>query len=184
MANLTSLDQLGGDWTIDPTHSRLGFTVRHAMVTKVRGSFDEFSGTISVPEGEPTKGSVEVTVKTDSIDTRNADRDGHLKADDFFATEKFPEITFRSTSVTAKGADTLEVTGDLTIKETTKSVTIPVEFGGAVTDPFGALRAGFEGNLEISRSDFGVTWNAALEAGGVMVSDGVKLDIEISAVKN
>src|SRR5699024_3641034 len=128
--------------------------------------------------------AIEVVVDATSIDTRNADRDGHLKSNDFFEMETYPEITFRSTKVSATGSGSLEVTGDLTIKGTTRSITIPFDYEGTATDPFGNQRAGFEGTTTLQRSDFGLTWNAALETGGVLVSEEVPLEIEGSAIKN
>lgn len=178
----TQLDQLTGTWTIDNSHSRLGFVARHAMVTKVRGAFNDYSGTVSVPAGIESA-QINLTIQVASVDTRNADRDGHLQSGDFFAVEQFPTISFASTAVRAAGT-TLEVTGDLTIKGTTKSVTIPFEFEGGAQDPFGNVRAGFEGSVVVNRKDFGLTWNAALETGGVLVSEKVTLEFEISAVRN
>lgn len=178
-----AVTDLSGAWTLDPTHTRLGFVTRHAMVTKVRGNFNEFAGTATVPAEGVEGASIEVTIQAASIDTRNADRDGHLKSNDFFDMETYPEITFRSTKVTAKGSDELEVTGDLTIKGQTKSVTIPFEYEGTATDPFGNLRAGFEGKTVINRSDYGLSWNAALETGGVLVSEKITLEFEVSAIK-
>jgi polyisoprenoid-binding protein YceI len=176
-----SLAELTGSWTLDTAHSRVGFVARHAMVTKVRGSFNEFEGTAVVGAGiDDTQ--IDLTIQVGSIDTRNADRDGHLKSGDFLELEKYPTITFHSTSVSAKG-DNLEVTGDLTIKGVTKSVTIAFEFDGAAQDPYGNIRAGFEGSISILRSDYGITWNAALETGGVLVSDKITLEFEVSAVK-
>lgn len=177
-----SLAELTGSWTLDPAHTRVGFVARHAMVTKVRGSFNELEGT-AVVDGGIDSAQIDLTIQVGSIDTRNADRDGHLRSGDFLEVEKYPTITFHSTSVKANG-DTLEVTGDLTIKETTKSVTIPFEFDGAAQDPFGNVRAGFEGSIAIQRSDYGITWNAALETGGVLVSDKITLEFEVSAVKS
>lgn len=177
-----TLTDLTGTWTIDPAHSRIGFVARHAMVTKVRGSFNEFEGTAAVAD-DFAQSHVEVTIQAASIDTRNADRDAHLKSGDFLDLETYPTITFRSTSVEATGDTELEVTGDLTIKDVTKSVTIPFEFEGAAHDPFGNLRAGFEGSVAINRKDYGITWNAALETGGVLVSDKITLEFEISAIK-
>ena len=165
------------------TGSRLGFVARHAMVTKVRGAFNEFSGTAQIDGSDPSKSSVSVTMKADSIDTRNADRDAHLRSGDFLETEKYPEITFRSTEIKQTGEDTFEVTGDLTIKDVTKPVTIPLTFEGSALDPFGNQRIGFEGSTTISRKEFGITRNAALETGGVLVSDKVTLEFEISAIK-
>ncbi|MDV8000161.1 YceI family protein [Rhodococcus sp. IEGM 1408] len=180
----TNLSDLTGTWTLDPTHTRLGFVTRHAMITKVRGSFNDFTGTVTVPAEGIEGASAEVVVTASSIDTRNADRDGHLKSNDFFAMETYPEITFRSTGIAANGAGGVDVTGDLTIKGKTRSLTIPFDYEGTATDPFGNLRAGFEGTTTINRSDFDLTWNAALETGGVLVSEKVTLEIEVSAIKS
>ncbi|MBE7188067.1 YceI family protein [Jatrophihabitans endophyticus] len=184
MTSTTDFTTLTGTYTLDSVHSRLGFVARHAMVTKVRGSFDDFTGEIHVDGDDPTKSSVSVTAQVASIDTRNEQRDGHLRTNEFLDAEKFPEITFASTAVEAKGGSDFAVTGDLTIKGTTKSVTIPLEFQGQATDPFGNVRIGFEGITEIVRSDYGVSFNATLETGGVLVSDKITLELEISAVKN
>ncbi|NEE02680.1 YceI family protein [Phytoactinopolyspora halotolerans] len=180
MADYTDLT---GEYTIDPEHSRLGFVARHAMVTKVRGSFNEFEGTVKIDGEDPSKSSATVVIKTASIDTRNEQRDGHLRTNDFLDIEKYPEITFSTTGIREAGDEEFEVTGDLTIKDVTKSVTIPFEFGGAATDPFGNFRVGFEGKLEINRKDFNVTWNAPLETGGVLVGEKVTLEFEVSAIK-
>jgi polyisoprenoid-binding protein YceI len=179
----TTLEGLSGTYTLDPAHTRIGFVARHAMVTKVRGSFNEFEGTATT-DGTPANTSIEVTIKAASIDTRNEQRDEHLRSNDFLAMDEHPEITFRSTEVKPTGSSTLEVTGDLTVRGVTKSVTIPFDFEGAATDPFGNERIGFEGSVVINRKDFGVNWNAALEAGGVLVSDKVTLEFEISAIKS
>ena len=173
------LTNQAGTWTLDPSHTRLGFSARHAMVTKVRGGFNEFTGTV-VADGENSK--VDVTVQTASIDTRNADRDGHLRTNDFFDPEKYPEIKFSSTSI-KEISDGLEITGDLTIKDVTKSVTIPFEFAGVATDPFGNERAGFEGSIQINRTDWNLNWNSPLDTGGVLVSEKVTLEFEVSAIK-
>ena len=172
-----------GTYTVDPSHSRIGFVARHAMVTKVRGSFNEFDATATVGE-RLEDSSVSVTIQTASIDTRNEQRDGHLRSNDFLAMEEYPEITFTSTEVRPTGPDSADVVGDLTIRGVTNSVTVPFQFEGAATDPFGNLRVGFEGATTINRKDYGITWNAALETGGVLVSDKVVLEFEISAVKN
>lgn len=179
---MTALSELNGTFTIDPTHTRLGFTTRHAMVSKVHGSFTEFTGSASGDASDPSSAKVDVTIKTDSFTTGVADRDAHIKSGDFLEVEKFPEITFTSTSAAISG-ETLELTGDLTIKGVTKSITIPFEFIGEAKDPFGNDRLGFEGKTKISRKDFGITWNAALETGGVLVSDDVALEFEVEAVK-
>jgi polyisoprenoid-binding protein YceI len=175
---------LTGTYTIDSTHSRIGFVARHAMVTKVRGSFNEFTGAAQIDGDTPEKSSATVTIKTHSIDTRNADRDGHLRSNDFLQMDEYPEITFVSTDVKQTGDDSFDVTGDLVIKGVTKSITIPFSYEGTAQDPFGNTRVGFEGSTVINRKDFGITWNAALETGGVLVSDKVTLEFEVSAIKN
>lgn len=180
----TDLSTLTGTYTIDPVHTRIGFSARHAMVTKVRGSFNEFSGTAQVDGDDPGRSSVEVKIATASIDTRNEQRDGHLRTGDFLEIEKHPEITFASTAVEPVSAELFRVTGDLTIKGVTKPVTVDFEFHGAAKDPFGNERIGFEGSTAINRSDFGITFNAALETGGVLVSEKINLEFEVSAIKN
>ena len=183
-ASVPALTELTGTYTVDPAHTRIGFVARHAMVTKVRGSFDEFAGTAVLDGANPANSRVEVTIEAASIDTRNAQRDEHLRGNDFLAMQEYPKITFASTGVRQAGETTFEVTGDLTIKGVTNEITIPFEFEGAATDPFGNERVGFEGSVTINRRDYGVTWNAALEGGGVLVSDKVTLEFEISAIKN
>jgi polyisoprenoid-binding protein YceI len=168
-----------GTFTIDPTHSRIGFSARHAMVTKVRGSFNEYAGSGTVENGAA---SLQIEISVASIDTRNADRDGHLQSPDFFDAASFPKITFASTSIKDAGADKVIVEGNLTVKDVTKSISIEFEFTGTATDPYGNARFGFEGAAEINRKDFGLTWNAALETGGLLVSEHVKLEFEISAI--
>ena len=180
----TDFSTLTGTYTLDSAHSRVGFVARHAMVTKVRGSFDEFTGEATIDGTDPSRSSVSVTAQVASIDTRNEQRDGHLRTNDFLDAESHPEITFVSTSVAATGGNDFDVTGDLTIKGTTKSITIPLEYQGSATDPFGNVRVGFEGSTQIVRSEFGVSYNAALETGGVLVSDKITLEFEISAIKN
>src|SRR3954471_4465558 len=178
-----SLTALTGTYTLDPAHTRIGFVARHAMVTKVRGAFNEFEGTTTIDGDNPANSTVALTLKVDSIDTRNAQRDGHLRTNDFLDIENYPETRFVSTSVKHDGGADFEVTGDLTVKDVTKSVTIPLEFQGAAKDPFGNDRIGFEGSVVINRKDWGITWNAALETGGVLVSEKVTLECEISAIK-
>jgi polyisoprenoid-binding protein YceI len=178
-----TISELTGTWTIDTAHSRVGFVARHAMVTKVRGSFNEFEGSTTVGENFADT-TATVTLQVASIDTRNEQRDGHLKSNDFLAIDEYPTITFVSTSVAPTGPSSLDLTGDLTIRGVTNSVTIPFEFEGAAVDPFGNVRAGFEGAVTINRKDYGVTWNAALETGGVLVSDKIQLEFEISAIKS
>lgn len=167
-----------GSYVIDPTHSRIGFSARHAVITKVRGAFNAFEGKGSVKDG---KASIEVTINADSIDTRQADRDGHLKSEDFFNVAAFPHIKFVSNSVKQVG-EGFVVDGNLTIKDVTKPLTIEFAYTGAATDPFGNKRVGLEGEAEINRPDFGLTWNAILETGGVLVSEKIKLEFEISAI--
>ena len=172
-----------GTYTIDPTHSRIGFVARHAMVTKVRGAFNEFEGSAVVDANDFANSTAELTIQANSIDTRQAQRDEHLRSNDFLGMEEFPTITFVSTDVKQTGSASLELTGDLTIKGVTNSVTVPFDFEGAATDPFGNLRVGFEGSVVINRKDYGITWNAALETGGVLVSDKITLEFEVSAIK-
>ncbi|MFE7234365.1 YceI family protein [Streptomyces sp. NPDC002405] len=178
------LAALTGDYTIDPSHSTLGFVARHAMVTNVKGKFNDFTGSLHLDGTDPAASTASIDVKMDSIDTGSADRDGHLKSADFFKTEEFPQMTFRSTKAEAVGGDDYRITGDLTILGVTRTLTIDLEFNGAAKDPFGNERVGFEGKAEILRSEWGLTWNAALETGGVLVSDKIKLNFDISAVKN
>ncbi len=180
----TTLSQLTGTYTIDPAHSRLGFVARHAMVTKVRGAFNEFEGTAVLDGDNPANSHAEVTIQAKSVDTRQPQRDDHLRGNDFFAMGEFPTITFVSTGARQVDDTNFELIGDLTVKGVTKSVTIPFEYQGAAQDPFGNSRVGFEGSVAINRKDFGVNFNAALETGGVLVSEKVTLEFEISAIKN
>ncbi|GHE14899.1 YceI family protein [Streptomyces alanosinicus] len=180
----TDLTALSGDYTIDPAHTTIGFTARHAMVTNVKGGFHDFSGTLHLDGADPAGSTAALDVTMASIDTGNADRDGHLKSADFFKTDEFPAMTFRSTKAEALGGDEYRITGDLSLLGVTKPITIDLEFNGAATDPFGNERVGFEGKAEILRSEWGLTWNAALETGGVLVSDKIKLNFDISAIKN
>jgi len=180
---MTTFTQLTGKYDFDPAHSRIGFVARHAMVTKVRGQFQEFTGSLQVDGDDPAKSSVVVNIKAHSVDTANADRDGHLKSSDFLQLDQYPEISFTSTAIRQTGDSDFEVVGDLTVKDVTKPVTIAISHEGSATDPYGNLRIGFEGTTTISRKDFGITWNAALETGGVLVSDKVALEFDISAIK-
>ncbi|MFF9899869.1 YceI family protein [Streptomyces longispororuber] len=177
------LAALTGDYALDPTHTTIGFVARHAMVTNIKGSFRDVSGSLHLDGADPSASTAVIEVAMDSIDTGNADRDGHLKSGDFFRTEEFPTMTFRSTGAEALGGDGYRMTGDLTILGTTRPITIDLEFNGAAKDPFGNERVGFEGRAELLRSDWGLTWNAALETGGVLVSDKIKLRFDVSAVK-
>ena len=180
----TELAALTGTYTLDPSHTRIGFVARHAMVTKVRGSFNKFEGSAYLDGDIGANSTAALTVQAASIDTRNGQRDEHLRSNDFLAMEEYPQITFASAGVRQIDQDTFELTGGLTVKGVTKTVTIPFTFEGAARDPFGNLRVGFEGAVTINRKDYGITWNAALETGGVLVSDKVTLEFELSLVKN
>ena len=180
---MTTLHELNGTYTIDPSHTRLGFSTRHAMVTRVRGSFNQVEGTATT--GPNLEGAaIELTIQATSVDTRSEDRDGHLRSADFFDVETYPTLTYRSTEVTAVDDQTMRVTGDLTIKDVTRPVTVDFEYAGGATDPFGNQRIGFEGSVQVNRKDFGLVWNAALETGGVLVSEKVTLEFEVSAIKS
>jgi polyisoprenoid-binding protein YceI len=173
-----------GDYTLDVSHTRLGFSARHAMVTTVRGQFQDYTGHAHIDTANPAASTVAVTIQAGSIDTGNADRNGHLVSPDFFDVENYPTMTFRSTRVEREDASTWLITGDLTIKDVTKPVTIEFESTGSARDPFGNLRVGFEGATSINRKDWGLTWNAALETGGVLVSEKIKLEFDVSAIQN
>ena len=178
----TTITPANGSYAIDPTHSRIGFAVRHAMISKVRGSFNEFAGSGHFDLADPSNISLALTIQVASLDTRNPDRDGHVLTADFLDAETFPEITFASTSVERRDESDFVVTGDLTIKDVTRPVVIDFEYGGTATDLYGAQRIGFEGSTTISRKEWGVSFNAPLETGGVIVSDKVALEFEVSAV--
>jgi len=178
-----TVGSITGTYAIDPTQSQIGFGARHAMVTKVRGQFNEFSGTGFFSAENPADSKLEVTIAAKSIDTRNTDRDAHLRGNDFFSMDEFPLITFVSTSFSKVDADIYAVTGELTIKGVTKSISINLEFTGEAVDPYGNQRIGFEGKTTINRSDWGVNWNSALEAGGVLVGEKITLEFEISAIR-
>lgn len=179
---MATLAELNGTYVIDPTHSEIGFVARHAMVTKVRGAFGSMEGK-AVTGANLEGASIDLTFEVASVDTRNVDRDNHLRSADFFDVENYPQITFVSTGIDAADADTLRVTGDLTIKAVTKQVTFDLDFTGAAQDPFGNERIGFEGSVDVNRKDWGLEWNAALETGGVLVSEKIKLQFDISAIK-
>ena len=169
-------------FAIDKAHSEAIFQVRH-LVTKVRGRFGDFEGTIEFDEAQPANSTVTFTIPTASVDTNVADRDKHLRSEDFFFVEKYPAITFASKKIAAKGGDEYAVTGDLTIRGVTKNITLPVTYLGKAKDPWGHEKLGFETEVTINRKDFGLTWNAALEAGGVLVGDEVKLTIDLEAIR-
>lgn len=174
---------LTGSYVLDPTHTRLGFVTRHAMVTKVRGAFEQLEGSAVLDFDDPTRSSASLTFQVASINTGNAQRDEHLRTNDFFDAVTYPTATFESTGVRVLDEDSFEMVGDLTLKGVTKPVTVTWELTGTQTDPFGNLRAGFEGKAVINRKDWGVSWNAGLETGGVLVSDKVTLELDVSAIK-
>ncbi|MBZ2198845.1 YceI family protein [Occultella gossypii] len=174
---------LSGEWVFDPSHSRVGFSARHAMVTKVRGAFNEVDGRMYVDPDGPQNSTVEVRLAVASVDTRNSQRDDHLRSADFFDVETYPEIVFRSTSVDEVEDDTYMVVGDLSIRDVTKQVAIPITLVGVERDPMGNLRAGFEGTRRVDRRDFGLQWNVPLDTGGVLVSEKITLEFDISAVR-
>ena len=183
MSEVSTAPAVTGNYTIDPVHSRIGFSVRHMMVSKVRGQFNEYSGSGYFDAEDPSQSHAELTIEASSIDTHNPDRDTHLRSNDFLAMDEYPEITFKSTKVEPGAGGRFSVTGDLTIRGVTKPVTLDLEYLGSTTDPWGNQRLGFEGGTKINRRDWGVNWNTTLEAGGVVVSDNVDLEIEIEAVK-
>jgi polyisoprenoid-binding protein YceI len=183
-AATTALPDVTGDYTVDVTHTRIGVRARHAMVTTVRGAFTGFTGTAHLDTAKPAASSVQLSIDAASIDTTNADRDAHLRSADFFDVETYPEIGFVSTAVEQLESDVFRVTGDLTIKGVTRSVAVDFTLTGSALDPFGNLRVGFEGALALKRSDWQLTWNAALETGGVLVSDKIQIEFDVSAIKN
>lgn len=168
-------------FTIDKTHSEVTFQVRH-LVTKVRGRFTDFSGTIQFDEARPEQSSLAFTINAASIDTGTPDRDAHLRSDDFFSAEKRPQITFASSRVTKKSAELFDVEGTLTIRDTAKVLTLPVTYLGAAKDLYGNARVGFETEITINRKDFGLNWNAVLETGGFIVGDDVKIGVSVQAI--
>lgn len=180
MATLTERDIQ--TYAIDPAHSRLGFTVRHMGFSKVRGSFEDFQGVVQLDPSDLSTFEAEATVRTASITTNDDKRDDHLRSDDFFAVEKHPTIAFETRGIGEVSGDAFEVEGDLTIRGTTKRVTLDAEYLGEGTDPWGGTRIALEARTKINRKDFGLTWNTVLETGGVLVSDDVELVLEIQAV--
>jgi len=170
-------------YKIDASHSEISFKVKHLMITNVTGNFNKFDATLTSSKEDFSDASVSFEADADSISTNNEQRDAHLKSDEFFAAEKFPKLTFTSTSVTKTSGDALTVTGDLTIRGVTQPVTLTGEYGGTVTDPWGQTKAGFELNGKINRKEFGLTWSAVTEAGGIVVSDEVKLHVNVQFVQ-
>ena len=181
MSTITATNS--GTYSIVPAHSRVGFVARHAMITKVRGAFNDIEGSGFFDAEQPSLSTLNVTIQTTSVDTRNADRDGHLRSDDFFAADTYPTLEYSSTTITPVDDSNFEVVGDLTIKGITRPVTLDLEMAGTAVDPWGNTRLGLEGSAVVNRKDWGLTWNTALDAGGVMVGDKITLEFEISAVK-
>ena len=179
----SAIKDLTGDYQLDIAHTRLGFVARHAMVTKVRGSFHEFEGSAHLDVADPSKSSAELTIQVASIDTGQQQRDGHLRTNDFFDAENYPQMTFKSTSAEQVDDGTYRLSGDLTIKDTTKPITIDFEHTGSAKDPYGNMRAGFEGKTTVNRKHWGLNYNAALETGGFLVSDKIVLEFDVSAIQ-
>jgi polyisoprenoid-binding protein YceI len=173
---------VAGTYVLDVAHSSIGFSVRHLMVSKTKGRFDDFAGTVTIAD-DPLDSSVEVEIQVASVDTRDETRDGHLRSPDFFDAEAFPTITYRSTSVTPAGRGTWTVEGELSVRGVSHAVPLTVSFEGGARDPWGGARVGFTAHAELDREAFGLTWNQALETGGVLVGKAVKIDIEAEAVQ-
>jgi polyisoprenoid-binding protein YceI len=182
-AATSALADVTGDYAVDVAHTRIGIRARHAMVTTVRGAFTQFSGTAHLDTAKPSASSVLLRIDTASIDTGTPDRDGHLRSPDFLDVERYPEMLFTSTGVEQLDDDVYRVTGDLTIKDMTRSVSVDFTLTGSALDPFGNTRVGFEGALAIKRSDWDLTWNTVLDTGGVLVSDRVQVEFDVSAIK-
>ncbi|MGW2051756.1 YceI family protein [Streptomyces sp. NPDC001858] len=174
---------LTGVYAIDPVHSSIGFSVRHAMITNVRGKFTEFEGLLKLDGSDPVRSEAHLSVQTGSIDTGSAERDAHVAGPEFFDSTTFPVMSFRSTGIVVVGDDQFRLTGALRIKDVELPVQIDLEFGGASQDAYGQHRVGFEGTATLQRSDWGLGWNTALTTGGVLISDKVKLLLDISAVQ-
>ncbi|HTO16267.1 MAG TPA: YceI family protein [Edaphocola sp.] len=171
------------NWTLDQAHSEITFKVRHLMISNVKGHFGSFNANVATEGEDFSTAQVELTIDPNSLNTRNMDRDNHLKSADFFETEKYPQMIFKSTSIEKVDEHTFKMNGDFTIKELTKPITLNVEFGGVVTDPWGAQKAGFTVEGKINRKDWGLTWNAALEGGGVLVGEDIKINCEMELYK-
>jgi polyisoprenoid-binding protein YceI len=180
---MTEKPGITGRWDIDPSHSRLGFSTRHAMVARVRGAFNDVSGSAHIAE-DLADSTAEIIIQTASVDTRTESRDEHLRSADFFDVETYPEIRFVSSAIDEVDEGSFIVTGELTIRDMTKTMSIPLELIGVDSDPDGNVRAGLEGSRRIDRKDWGVTWNAKLDSGGVLVSDKITLEFELSLIKN
>ena len=183
MSVQTAIQTGKATWQIDPSHTSVEFSVKHMVVTTVKGLFSKVSGTIELDEADPTSSSVYAEIDAASIDTRWPDRDAHLRSADFLDVENYPTITFRSTRVERAGGDRFKLYGDLTIRGTTREVVLEAEFNGVGQDPWGGTRAGFSASGKIDRRDWGMTWNGALEAGGLLVSDEVKISLDVEAIR-
>jgi len=179
---MTDLSATTGTWVLDPSHTYIGFAAKHAMVTTVHGSFKEFEGTLELDGDNPEQSSASLVIQAASFDSGNAQRDGHVKGADFLDVESYPTLAFASTSV-RRNSDGFVLVGDLTIRGNSRPVEIAVELEGVANDPFGNERVGLSGTTTISRKDFGLTWNVALESGGILVSDKVKISLDVSAVR-
>ncbi|MFD8431024.1 YceI family protein [Streptomyces coelicoflavus] len=179
-----ALRALTGHWTIDRPHSRIGFSVRHAMVTTVRGAFTDYDSTLYFDGADPSGSRADIVMRVASVDTGVEQRDAHLVGKDFFDVRRYPEMTFRSTRAVQESAETFRMTGDLTIRDTTRPVELQLDYLGSVVDPFGYERAGFDGTTTIDRRDWGLVYNQRLEAGGSMVSEKVRLQFDISAIRS
>ncbi|MFD8351958.1 YceI family protein [Streptomyces coelicoflavus] len=179
-----ALRVLTGHWTIDRPHSRIGFSVRHAMVTTVRGAFTDYDSTLYFDGADPSGSRADIVMRVASVDTGVEQRDAHLVGKDFFDVRRYPEMTFRSTRAVQESAETFRMTGDLTIRDTTRPVELQLDYLGSVVDPFGYERAGFDGTTTIDRRDWGLVYNQRLEAGGSMVSEKVRLQFDISAIRS
>lgn len=182
-AATSAVADVTGDYAVDVAHTRIGIRARHAMVTTVRGSFSDFEGTAHLDTADPGASSVLLRIRTASIDTGTPDRDVHLRSADFLDVERYPELVFRSTGVEEIDDALYRVAGDLTIKDVTHPVAVDFALTGSARDPWGNLRVGFEGALAIKRSDWGLTWNTVLDTGGVLVSDRIQIEFDVSAIR-
>jgi polyisoprenoid-binding protein YceI len=178
----TPTEVISMTWNIDATHSHVTFSVRHMLVSTVKGKFNVLSGTLNIDDANPANSSIEAEVDAASIDTNEPNRDNHLRSPDFFDVEKYPKITFKSTKVEPAGDNEYKITGDLTLHGVTKPVVFEVEHSGEVKDPYGFRRTGLSAKTKISRKEWGLTWNNLLETGGAVVSDEVKIEIDLAAV--
>jgi polyisoprenoid-binding protein YceI len=183
-AATSALADVTGNYTVDVAHTRIGVRARHAMVTTVRGAFTEFAGTAHLDTADPAASSVTLRIVTASVDTGTPDRDAHLRSPDFLDVARYPELVFTSTAVEQVDDDVFRVTGDLTIKDVTRPVSVDFTLTGSARDPFGHTRVGFEGALAIRRSDWGLTWNTVLDTGGVLVSDRIQVEFDVSVIRD